>query len=53
MEGFRIRYGKGEDRWLDGPENEWKSENDKGEEVGASLMRQIPRTKKATKKQPG
>jgi hypothetical protein len=24
-EGFRIRCGKGQERWLNGHENEWKS----------------------------
>ena len=51
--GVQVRYGEGEDRWWDGHENEWKSENDKGEEVGASQMRQIIKTKEAPKKQLG
>jgi hypothetical protein len=40
-EGFRSRCGEGEERWLDGHENEWKSEADRGEDVGGfSRMRQ-------------
>lgn len=27
---FRIRYGEGQERWLDGHENEWKSATDGG-----------------------
>ena len=23
--GFQIRYGKGQEKWLDGHENEWES----------------------------
>ena len=41
--GVRIRCGKGPKRWLDGHENEWKSEIDRGEEVrGISRMRERP-----------
>jgi hypothetical protein len=35
--GFRIRCGEGQERWLDGHENEWKSTADRSdEELGAS-----------------
>ena len=37
MEGLRIRCRKGQERWLDSHENEWKSATEKGNEVGASL----------------
>jgi len=30
--GVRIRCGEGQERWLDGHGNEWKSETDVGEE---------------------
>jgi hypothetical protein len=30
---FRIKCGEGQERWLDGHENEWKSATDRGEEV--------------------
>jgi len=41
MEGFRIRCWEGQERWLDGHENEWKPATDRGEEVGSiSGMRQ-------------
>jgi hypothetical protein len=33
---FRIRCGEGQERWLDGHENEWKSVTDRDEDVGAS-----------------
>ena len=36
--GFRIRCGEGQERWLDGHENEWKSATDRGEEVGGHLQ---------------
>ena len=28
-EGFRIRCGEGQERWLDDHENEWKSATDR------------------------
>jgi len=38
---------------VEGSENEWKSATDKGEEQGASLMRQRPRIIEAPKKKLG
>ena len=32
--GFRVRCGEGQERWLDGHENEWKSAIDGCAEVG-------------------
>ena len=53
-EGFRSRCGEGEERWLDGHENEWKSATDGGEEVRAiSRMRQRPGIREAPKNQWG
>jgi hypothetical protein len=38
-----MKFGEGQDRWLDGHENEWKSAYDRGEKVGDfSRMRQRP-----------
>ena len=34
--GFRIRCGEGQERWLDGHENEWKSATDRGGELAAT-----------------
>ena len=40
--GFRIRCGEGQERWLDGHEDEWKSTTDRGEEMGGiSRIRHI------------
>lgn len=37
--GVRIRYGKGQERWPDNHENEWKSVTDSGRELrGTSRM---------------
>lgn len=33
MEKFGIRCGEGQERWLNGHENEWKSATDRDEEV--------------------
>ena len=41
-----IRCGEGQKKWPDGHENEWKSETDRGGEVGASCgcdIREAPR----------
>jgi hypothetical protein len=36
-------FGKGQKRWLDGHENEWKSVSDRGEEVvSISKKKQSP-----------
>lgn len=51
--GLESGVGKEEERWMDGPESEWKSATDKGEEQGASLMRQRPRIIEAPKKKLG
>ena len=52
--GFRIRCGEGQERWLDGHENEWKSATDRGEEVGSiSRARLRPGICKETKHQYG
>jgi hypothetical protein len=49
-EGFRIRCGEGQERWLEDYENEWKSATDGGEEVGGiSKMRQRPGIREASK----
>jgi len=32
MGGFRIRGEEGQEKWIDGHENEWKSATDRGEE---------------------
>ena len=37
---FRIRCWEGQERWLDGHENEWKSAADSGEELGDICRRQ-------------
>lgn len=40
---LRIRYKEGQERWLDGHDNEEKSATDRGEEVGGiSRTRQRP-----------
>ena len=50
--GFRIRCREGQERWLNGHENEWKSATDGGEEVGSSYRtRQRPEIREARKKQ--
>ena len=34
-EGYQIRCGEGQERWLDGHENEWKSATDGARRWGA------------------
>ena len=52
--GFRIRYREGQERWLAGHKNEWKSATDRDEEVGgSSRTRQKPKISETTKNQWG
>ena len=48
--GFRIRNGEGQESWLDGYENEWKSATDRSEEVEGIFMKR-PGIREATKNQ--
>jgi hypothetical protein len=36
-DGLSIRYGRGQERWPDGHDKEWKSAIDEGEEVEENL----------------
>ena len=52
--GFRNRCGEGQERWLDGHENEWNSATVGGEKVvGISRMRQSLGIREAPKNQWG
>jgi hypothetical protein len=47
-EKVRIRYGEGQEEWLDGHENEWKPATDGGNEVGdisgkRQKIREVPK----------
>ena len=48
---FRINCGKGQERWPDGHDNEWKSATDGGEVGGISMMRQRCGIREAPKNQ--
>jgi hypothetical protein len=51
---FRIKCGQGQERWLDGHENEWNSVTDGGEEmVSISRTRHIPGIREMPKNQWG
>ena len=39
---FKIRYVAGQERWLDGHENEWKSSTEEGKDIGGIYRTDIP-----------